>query len=99
MESKLPLKDKQDKKEREQVLIAYLEGQLSPQEEHDLWAYLIEDASMYEEMIHLANVKEVLISGSLLVTAPATATALGVNSSSRTDLVSIVKKGTLFLSF
>lgn len=97
MESKLPLKDKQDKKEREQVLIAYLEGQLSPQEEHDLWAYLIEDASMYEEMVHLANVKEVLISGSLLVTAPAT--AIGVNSSSRTDLVSIVKKGALFLSF
>lgn len=97
MESKLPLKDKQDKKEREQVLIAYLEGQLSPQEEHDLWAYLIEDASMYEEMVHLANVKEVLISGSLLVTA--TATALGVNSSSRTDLESIVKKGALFLSF
>lgn len=97
MESKLPLKDKQDKKKREQVLIAYLEGQISPQEEHDLWAYLIEDASMYEEMVHFANVKEVLISGSLLVTAPAT--ALGVNSSSRTDLVSIVKKGALFLSF
>lgn len=97
MESKLPLKDKQDKKEREQVLIAYLEGQISPQEEHDLWAYLIEDASMYEEMVHLANVKEVLISSSPLVTA--TASAIGVNSSSRTDLESIVKKGALFLSF
>lgn len=97
MESKLPLKDKQDKKKREQVLIAYLEGQISPQEEHDLWAYLIEDASMYEEMVHLANVKEVLISSSPLVTA--TASAIGVNSSSRTDLESIVKKGALFLSF
>ena len=64
MESKLPRKDLQHKKEREQVLIAYLEGQLSPQEEHDLWAYLIQDASMYEELVHLANVKEVLLSGS-----------------------------------
>jgi uncharacterized protein affecting Mg2+/Co2+ transport len=65
MESKLPRKDLQHKKEREQVLIAYLEGQLSPQEEHDLWAYLIQDASMYEELVHLANVKEVLLSGSM----------------------------------
>ena len=64
MESKLPRKDLQHKKEREQVLIAYLEGQLSPQEEQDLWAYLIQDASMYEELVHLANVKEVLLSGS-----------------------------------
>ena len=64
MESKLPRKDLQHKKEREQVLIAYLEGQLSPQEKHDLWAYLIQDASMYEELVHLANVKEVLLSGS-----------------------------------
>ena len=64
MESKLPRKDLQHKKEREQVLIAYLEGQLSPQAEHDLWAYLIQDASMYEELVHLANVKEVLLSGS-----------------------------------
>ncbi len=64
MESKLPRKDLQHKKEREQVLIAYLEGQLNPQEEHDLWAYLIQDASMYEELVHLANVKEVLLSGS-----------------------------------
>lgn len=63
MESKLPRKDLQHKKEREQVLIAYLEGQLSPQEEQDLWAYLIQDASMYEELVHLANMKEVLLSG------------------------------------
>lgn len=64
MKSKLPLKDIQDKKEREQFLIAYLDGQLTPQEEQDLWAHLIQDASMYEEIVHLANLKEVLISGS-----------------------------------
>ncbi len=50
-----------DKENREQLLSAYLNGDLSAQEVQELWSYLIQDSVLYEEMVHLANLKKVLL--------------------------------------
>ena len=46
--------------DRYDLLHAYLKDSLSEADEEKLWELLIRDGELYEDLIHLANLKQVL---------------------------------------